>query len=183
MKKPLILALLLLAAGILGAQTISTRTGHIWFFSSTPLENIEAHNNQAAANLNTQTGDMAFIVLMNGFQFEKAEMQKHFQEKYAESEKYPKSTFSGKISNIGSVNFRKNGTYPVQVSGTMDLHGVKKPVSANGSIIVLDGKIRATSKFQLATADYNISIPAAVRDNIAKTLDVNVDVTYSPLNP
>ena len=36
---------------------------------------------------------------MISFKFDKALMEEHFNEKYVESEKYPKSTFVGSIVN------------------------------------------------------------------------------------
>src|SRR5437762_2423903 len=92
-----------------------THTGHIWFFSSTPLENIEAHSYQAGASLNPATGDLAFSVAVKGFQFKKALMQDHFNENYLESDKFPKATFKGKITDPGKVNFDKTGEYKVIV--------------------------------------------------------------------
>ena len=37
-----------------------------------------------------------------------------------------------------------------------------------------------TSRFNVATADYRIKIPALVRNNIAKSIDVNIILTYQP---
>ena len=85
----LIIALILASTGL--SQNYITKTGHIWFFSDAPLEDIEAHNYQVTSVLNAERGEMVFKVLMKGFQFEKALMQEHFNEKYVESDKYPES--------------------------------------------------------------------------------------------
>ena len=53
-------------------------------------------------------------------------MQEHFNENYLESDKYPKSVFKGKITNIDKVNFQKDGNYPILVNGILEIHGVKK---------------------------------------------------------
>src|SRR5436190_24325795 len=91
----------------LSAQTQFTKTGHIWFYSEAPLEIIEAHNYQAGSVMNTATGEMVFKVTMTAFQFKKALMQEHFNEKYVESEKYPESIFKGKITNLDKIDFKK----------------------------------------------------------------------------
>src|SRR5690349_11240226 len=127
MKKLSILALTIITLFTASAfmpvsEKLTSRTGHIWFFSSAPLENIEAHNYQASSALNTKTGDMAYSVLIKGFEFQKALMQTHFNENYMESEKYPNSTFKGKILDISKVNFNKKGTYPVNVEGDLTIH-------------------------------------------------------------
>ena len=159
-----------------------TKTGHIWFFSSAPLEDIEAHNRQVTSIIKTETGEMVFKVLMKGFQFEKALMQEHFNEKYVESDLYPESTFKGRIVNISELDFESEGTYKVQVEGDLLIHGVTKPVNAQGTLEVKENKILGKCTFQVAVADYEIKIPGAVKDNIAEVIDIHVDMEYEPLN-
>jgi hypothetical protein len=47
--------------------------------------------------------------------------------------------------------------------------------------VVKDGKISATANFTVLTQDYDIDIPAVVRDNIAKEIMVGVAVDLEPL--
>ena len=162
------------------AQKHFTKTGHIWFYSHAPLEDITAHNYQVSSVLNTESGGLAFKVTMTGFQFEKKLMQEHFNEKYIESDKFPESTFDGKITNLSEIDFTKDGTYKALVEGNLTIHGITKPVKAEGTIEVKGGKISAKSTFQIVVADYEITIPAAVKDNIAKTIDIHVEMAYEP---
>ena len=175
-----ILIMILAAAGSVQAQKQMTRNGHIWFFSHTPVEDIEAHNYQTTSIINTENGEMAFVVLMRGFQFEKALMQEHFNEKYVESDKFPKATFEGKITNFSDVDLSTDGTYPATVAGTLTIHGVSQEVEAEGEITVAGGKITATSKFPITIADYDIEVPGMARNKIAEVVDANVDITYEP---
>lgn len=174
------LAFALLGANQASAQKFFTREGKISFFSETPVENIEAHNQKATSVLETSTGQMEFAVLVKGFQFEKALMQEHFNENYLESTKFPKAIFKGTIQEIAKVDFEKDGTYPVVVKGDMTIHGVTKPVTANGQITVKNGAISANSTFNLAPEDFDIKIPAVVRDNIAKSVKVVVKADFQP---
>jgi polyisoprenoid-binding protein YceI len=176
-----VIALVVFAVGSAFApagSVLMTRTGHISFYSSAKLENIEAHNYQVSSSLNTGTGDMAYSVLIKSFQFKKALMQEHFNENYMESDKYPKSTFKGKITDISKVNFDKDGTYNVKVQGDLMIHNVTKNVTADGTVTVKGGEITAKSKFPVRVKDYNITIPSVVSEKIAEVVDVTVDVTY-----
>lgn len=181
MKKILTLIIIALSALYASAQKHFTKTGHIWFYSHAPLEDITAHNYQVTSVIDSRTGDMAFKVTMSAFQFEKALMQQHFNEKYVESERFPESTFKGKIMDPAKVDFTKDGEYKAQVEGDLTIHGITKPVKADGTITVKGGKVFAKSLFQVAVADYDIKIPAAVKDNIAKTIDIHVDIAYEPM--
>jgi hypothetical protein len=161
-----------------GLQT--TKNGQISFFSKTPLENIDAVNNEVSSILNTQTGDLVYAVLIKGFHFQRALMEEHFNENYMESSKIPKSTFKGKINNLAAVDFRKDGTYAVTADGDLTIHGVTKKLSIPGTIVVKSGKIQVLSKFKIKAKDYNIKIPAVVANKIAETIDVSVDCKYEP---
>ncbi len=158
-----------------------TRDGHVSFFSAAPMENIEAENHKATSVIDTETGRMEFAILIKAFEFEKALMQEHFNENYMESNQYPKATFKGDIQNASDVDWTTDGTYDVTVSGDMTIHGVTKNITTEGTIIVENGAISAKSKFKVAVADYDIEIPTVVVDNIAKEIEVTVDMKYQRL--
>ena len=163
------------------AQKYMTRNGYIGFFSGTPIEDIKADNNQVASVIDISTGEIVFQVLIKSFKFAKALMEEHFNENYLESEKFPKSTFKGKITNLAAVDFSKPGQYEVIVEGDLNIHDVTNKVSVTGSIEVIPGGINANSKFNVVPEDYKIKIPAIVRENIAKIIEVTVAIRYSPV--
>ena len=175
MKKMMIAAVLICSSTTLFAQKYMTRTGKASFFSSTPLENIEAFNNEVAGVIDAKTGDVAFQVPIKSFKFEKALMKEHFNENYMESDKYPKAEFKGKIADAGGVNFSKDGTYNVKTNGKLTIHGVTKDVSLPGTVTVKGNIVTVNSKFSVKTADYNISIPKLVEGKIAKQIEVTVN--------
>ena len=108
-------------------------------------------------------------------------MEEHFNENYLESEKFPRSTFKGKITNLAAVDFTKPGKYEVTVEGDLNIHDVTNKVSVKGNIEVVPGGIIANSKFNIVPEDYKIKIPAVVRNNIAKTIEVTVSIKYTPV--
>jgi hypothetical protein len=163
----------------LSAQKYSAKNGFVGFYSHTPMEDIKADNNQVASIIDASTGDMVFQILNKSFVFDKALMQEHFNENYMESEKFPKATFKGKISNIADVNFAKPGVYNVTVSGEMNMHGVANAFSAAGTIEVITDGIVAKSKFTVKPEDYGIVIPAVVREKIGKEMEVTVNIKYT----
>ena len=92
-----------------------------------------------------------------------------------------KSSFKGKITNLSSVDFSKNGTYSVTVEGDLTIHNVTNKISTKGTIEVVTGGINANSKFNIVPEDYKIIIPGVVRDKIDKNLEVTVSMKYAPL--
>jgi len=168
----------LLSQAAIAQDIHMTRSAKVSFFSTTPVENIDAVNKEATSFVNTKSGEIVFAVLIKSFKFEKALMEEHFNENYMESTKFPKSDFKGKITNLSEINFAKDGTYKTKVSGSLTMHGVTQPANADGTITVKGGAISANSKFKVKLADYKIERPAVVSDKIAETIEITVDAAY-----
>ncbi|MFO7722475.1 MAG: YceI family protein [Bacteroidales bacterium] len=169
------IAILLLLPLSLFGQRYLTKNGKVSFFSKTPIEDIEAHNNQVNVALNFADGTMAFRVLIKSFTFEKALMQQHFNENYMESDKYPNSVFNGKIKDYSKIDLSKNGLHNVEVSGDLTIHGVTKQVTTKGTIEVKGNAIIGKSEFIIKLKDYNVKRPKAVAEEI--TIAVNFEAS------
>jgi hypothetical protein len=181
MKTKILVAviLLIMQVSVFGkAAQLNTQTGHVWFYSKAMSETIEAHNKQVAATVNTTTGDVGLRMLIKSFSFEKKLIEEPFNENYMESDKFPKSSFKGKIANINSVNFEVDGTYQTTVDGDLTIHGVTKKVSADISIEVSKGDVKGISKFKVKPKDYRIKIPTVVADKISEQIEINVDINF-----
>ena len=182
MKKIIFLSLLTAGAFTAFSQDkLFTKTGQVSFYSKAPMEDIEAHNKAAISALDKKSGNIEFSLLMKGFEFEKALMQEHFNENYVESDKFPKAVFKGSISNIGAVNFAANGKYPVTVSGELTMHGITKPVSTTGTLVLQNNDVSANAEFNIALDDYKISIPGLMKDKISKTVKIIASLHYQPM--
>ncbi len=175
--KIIIKALILLVISVnLYAQKYTAESGAVSFFSEAPLENIEAHNNEAKSIFDADNGNIVFSIPIKGFTFAKSLMQEHFNENYLESDKYPNATFEGKIINFQ----KKSGEQKATAKGTMTIHGVSKEVEIAGTINMKEDKIVIDSKFPLKVADYEIEIPKIVFYNIAEEVEVSAEFTYKP---
>lgn len=181
MKRLSLILLLLNLVLASSAQKYMTKNGYVGFFSHTALEDIKADNNQVASVLDTSTGEMVLQVLIKSFHFERALMEEHFNENYMESDKFPKSVFKGKITNLSDINISKPGKYDVIVDGDLNIHDVTNKISVKGTLEVTTGGINATSKFNIVPEDYKVTIPGVVRDKIAKDLEVTVSLKYTPV--
>lgn len=169
------LALLQPSAGY--SQLYATRTGFIGFYSKTPLEDVRGENNQVYAIVDAGKKNLAFAVLLKGFIFPKELMQEHFNENYVESDKYPKATFSGAYT--GDVDLGTDGVYKIIVKGNLTLHNATHPVETAATLEVKARHLLGVAEFKVRPEDFNIGIPAVVRDKIDReiTVKVNIDCT------
>jgi polyisoprenoid-binding protein YceI len=182
MKWILPVVLMVISLGANAQSKYFTRTAKVYFASKAPLENIEATNKTVSCVIDAATGAIEFGVLIKSFEFDKALMQEHFNENYMESDKFPKATFKGTITNIASVNFEKDGVYKVTVKGQMTVHGVTKDIEAPATITIKNGKINAAAAFNLLLSDYKIEIPAMVKDKISNTINLDISADLEKLN-
>lgn len=164
----------------LNAQRYFTREGRIKFFSEAPLENIEANTNKALCIVDLGKGQVAVDLLIKSFEFEKKLMQEHFNENYLESDKYPKATFKGEFDVPEDLLALKEGTYTVDVSGTITIHGVSKPLQTSLDLVVSGEEINTEFEFTAKVEDHEIKIPNLVIDNIAEEILVSANFNLIP---
>ena len=184
MKKTLFLSFVLIALSqLVSAQKYFTKNGSISFDATSPgsPENITADNRTVRCIIDVASDSINFKAAMKAFTFERALMQEHFNENYVESNKYPDAIFKGVISNMSSIAFTKDGSYPATVKGKLTMHGETRDVEAAGKINVSKGKITATANFSVLLSDYKVNVPGVVADKVSKTAKITVNCALEPL--
>lgn len=140
------------------------------FFSATSLENIDAVNTNIKPLFNIKTGAFAIMAKQTEFKFKSAFMQEHYNENYVESEKFPFATFTGKVNE--AIDFTKDGTHQVTMTGKLSMHGVDMQRTINGTIAITNGVIIMDSKFDVVVADHKIKVPSLYVAKIAEVINV-----------
>ena len=158
---------------------VSSKT-HIKFFSTTPVEDIEAHNYASISTIDPRTGEVVFSVPIQSFEFEKAMMQKHFNnEHFLESNVYPK--FKATITNLDEIDFTKDGEYRAEILGEMTIKDKTNPVKESGTVTVQGQTLTWKAVFNLTLAEYGITFDESemVSTKIGKSVEVSVEAEYS----
>lgn len=162
-------------------QKYTVSEAEISFTSDAALELIKATTDQVQGLIDPATNQFAFTVPIKSFRGFNSELQReHFNEKYMESDKYPKATFSGKI--IEQVNFGQDGTYEVRAKGDLDIHGRKQTRIVRAKITIKNGLMNIESNFIVPLIDHNITIPDIVSQKIATeiTVDLKASMKLQP---
>ncbi len=159
------------------AQKYQTEKSSIIFFSEAPIENIRAINEAAVSRYDFTSGEIAISIPINKFKFEKTLMEEHFNEKYLESEKYPKAIFVGKINPI----IHKGSNMQAKAIGKLTLHGVTKAVTIDGEVQWFEDTLMLKSVFLIRLENYKIKIPKLMWQNIAEEVEVKVEFTFKPI--
>ena len=183
MKKVPIIAILALITAISGftQQSYITHEGVISFYSSAPLEDIEAENRRVQAILDNTTGEVAIRLRIEDFQFERALMQRHFNENFMESHIYPEARFAGRIRNFEEFP-AVTTPLEVEVEGALTIHGVTRETVLSVTIVQRGPHLICDARFPIAVADYDIDIPRLFIRNIAEVVEVTASFRLSPVN-
>lgn len=167
--------MLLVTGWSIAQEKMICKTGNITFEASVPaFEEVKATNTNVTVVLNPKTGEIASLALMKGFRFKVALMEEHFNENYIESDKYPKAIFKGKIENFNAGSLTaspKNFT----INGKLELHGKTVAVKTIAKMSQSGSGITLVSDFSVNASDFDISIPAVVKNKVSNKINIQVD--------
>lgn len=178
--KQLVLIFFIVTNLVMNAQIFKAKEGgtSITFFSKAPLENIEATNKSALIVLNSVTNDIQIRLSVQNFKFKNALMEEHFNENYMETEKFPNASFLCKINE--KVDYLKDGETKVTVTGKMEIHGITKDETYEGSIKKNGNELMLYCNLRVKLVDYNIKVPALYVKNISEIIDIDVKTILEP---
>lgn len=154
------------------------RQSEMSFTSNAELELIKASSNKVQGLIDPASNTFAFSVDAVSFEGFNSRLQRdHFNEKYMESDRFPKARFSGKI--IEPIDFSLDGSYDVRAKGDLEIHGQKQTRIIKAKVTIANGILSIESRFVVPLADHNISIPAIVSQKIATEIEVEFKATMA----
>ncbi len=143
------------------------------FLSAAPLETIRAESTSMRGVLDAANKTFAFRLDNQSFKgFNSPLQREHFNENYLQSDKFPESTFSGKI--IDEIDFNKPGTYTVRAKGMLTFRGVARERIIRSTVVVAEKKVMITTNFDVLLDDHNIRIPRIVYQKIAPEIQISM---------
>jgi hypothetical protein len=176
MDKITLILLLVFVNTTFAQNEMMTTKGIISFDASIPLyEENKGINETVYCVLNTKTGEIKSTVLIKDFHFKFSLMEEHFNQKYLESNHYPKAFFRGIIQDF---DWNSIGTSPKEckIKGRLEIHGKKKEISTIVLLKKVDQGLSISSYFNINVKDFDIDIPILLRIKIDET--VGVQTTY-----
>jgi hypothetical protein len=170
--KTTILALALACATSFSAPQLA-RDGWVEFYSTTPVETIQAVSNVALSKFDPATGALSIRIRNTSFVFPNHLMQEHFNENYMESDKFPVSGFDGTVEGLDTAALATGKKLTVSIKGVLDVHGVKQPRTVQGWIQRQpDGSIKGETVFPVRMADHKIAIPTVLTKKFTEEMRV-----------
>lgn len=175
MKNSIVVAMVLISSWVFAQEKKISKSAVITFEASVPsFEEVKATNNCVTLVLNPVTGEIASLALVKGFRFKIALMEEHFNENYMESDRYPKALFKGKIEGFDVTSLTPKSKDFI-INGKLELHGKTVVVKAPAKISQSNSGISLSVAFAVNASDFDISIPAVVKNKVANKINIQVD--------
>lgn len=180
MKKTILFLALVAVTGNLFAQKKTTTSATVAFDASTAIDALpKATNKAVVAALDTKAGTVAFEATVKNFAFSNPTIQDHFNGgNWMNSDKFPSFTFTGKILNPETVDYTKNGSYNVEVEGTLTVKDKSQALKTPATIVVKDGAISASTNFSIKLADFDIKGAPIDAGKVAKEPKITVNAEF-----
>jgi len=154
-------------------QVYSIKSSKVVFKSVAELETITAESTALTGLLDPNNKNFAFSISNKSFNgFNSALQKEHFNDNYMESDKYPTTTFTGRI--IDDIDFKKSGTYMIRVKGMFKIKGITKEELIKGTIDVSPSGLKLNTNFSVFLSDYEIRIPRIVNQKIAPEIQLSI---------
>ena len=158
--------LLIISFLFINEERYTIKSSKIEFYSYAPLEDITAVNTESIGAIDLSTNEFLIKIPVSAFEFPNKLMQKHFNDSYLETDKYPECLFRGKILDD-------------MAEGEITLHGHTKkllvPITFNQSNDIIEIK----TEFNIVLDDFKIKVPRLLFQNIAENIDVKVESIFS----
>jgi polyisoprenoid-binding protein YceI len=157
------------------------QTNSVKFVSKATMESFEGNTEKIDGYIvlqdapNLYQAELYFEVDLNSVDTGIGLRNRHMREEYLYTDKYPLTSFKGKITNVKKIT---DTQYDVTVTGEMDLHGVKKTRMINGTIDFTSKGININTEFIVKLTDHNIEVPSLmfmrINEDIQLVLDFNL---------
>lgn len=104
---------------------------------------------------------------------------RHMRENYLHTDRYPYAIYSGTGIRVITC---AGDSCDARTAGSMDIHGVKKPMEISCTITTVPDGYRVTSAFTLLLPDFNIEVPSLMFMKISEEIKVRLDFTVKKVN-
>lgn len=170
-KYKIVIILLLICSSLLFAEewhVNKSENNLVKFISSTPVLDFEGTTNiidgyiyWEGEELFSINNELYFEVDLNSLETGIGKRDSDMREDVLETDKWPKTSFKGKIISVDSLKGKSN-EFNVTSSGKMFIHGHEKVMEIKAKINIDDNLMTVTSKFSVFLKDYDIEAPSLI---------------------
>lgn len=154
------------------SNVVKTDRGQTEFSSKAagPAQDIYAIDKTGNVALDLSSGQLTATLQMQYFSLPRPLMQKHYNERYMQTDKFPNASFKGSVLNWKLPE--KDGKTTVTASGDFTIHGVTRKRQLKGTITKTGNHYLLEAAFDVKLADHGIEIPVLFFTKITESVTV-----------
>jgi polyisoprenoid-binding protein YceI len=180
MKKLILIGFILLSSGVFAKvehQVDKSKKNLVKFISDAPVEDFEGITSSIDGYMLGEEGnfigtELYFEVQLNTVDTDNGLRNRHMRENYLHTDKYPLTTFEGKIFESKKIDDKH---YEVKAKGKFQVHGVTKEKIIEADIYVYDNIYHVKTKFVVTLTDHKIEVPSLMLVKIDPDMDLRLD--------
>lgn len=153
-----------------------TLKGEVGLYFDLMVGKMKANTSEAKSSLDVKSDAVIFNMNVKSFHFDNPILEQQFKDVYMEADKYPVTSYMGKIKK--GIDFNTTAPQHLEVEGTLSMHGISKKRTIPATITVKGNQIHVKSEFLVNASDHNIEIPTAFFTSGKDEIKVALDVTY-----
>lgn len=172
--------ILLIYSSMFAAEFIvdKSKANQVKFISDAPVEDFEGVTDIINGYMYWEGDDMMnksllyFEVDLTTLDTGIGLRNRHMRDNYLETDKFQYSSYEGKFKSIKKISETE---FEVELDGTMNIHGITKPLPVKGKMMKTDNGFRIESQFEVKLTDYKIDVPQLMFMKISEVMKLNVD--------
>ena len=158
-------------------QVDKSKKNVVKFISDAPVEDFEGITSSIDGYMLGEKGDFKgtefyFEVDLNTVDTDNGLRNRHMRENYLHTDKYPMTTFEGKIIESKKIDEKH---YEVKAKGMFQVHGVSKEKTIEADIYVYGEIYHVKTKFVVTLTDHKIEVPSLMLVKIDPDIDLRLD--------
>jgi len=153
------------------------------FQSKAAMETFTGRTHQVSGNVEldpAQLGDVIQVqieVEMETLDTGIALRNKHMIENHLHTDRFPRAVFTGgKLTDLSHPVLEDGKPVTGILTGELDLHGVKKPLTARFEMVLNGSALRIVAAFAVTLADHDIPRPKFLMMKLGERQTVTVDL-------
>ena len=137
---------------------------------------MSANTDHVYSILDLNAEAVIFNVDIESFQFNNPLVEQQFKTVYMEVDKFPKTTFVGKLAKKIKLDSREE--QEIKVNGILEMHGIDTQRKIQAIVLVSDEEITVKSEFMVDASAHGIDIPAELFTDGKDEIKVVLNAAY-----
>lgn len=155
----------------------NTESGKVAISFDLNIGKMSGNTAEAYSMIDLTAEAVVFNIGNTSFSFDSRIVEHHVKKVYLEVEKYPKTSFVGKLK--GNIDYNSSEVQNIEVEGVLDMHGKGVWRTIPAQLRITEDKISVISNFVVKPEEHDMEIPKHLFTDGKDEILVKLEVEYA----